>query len=111
MIFWWATLAGSTVGFTLGSALLKQFADTGAAAPLVLSFAVLGVSNLLFVHVIRTGLGTGIIASSMSQIILVAALGVLVFGERLSAMQVIGVALAATSIALLTGFGPNASDG
>ncbi len=111
MIFWWANLAGSTVGFTLGSALLKRFADTGAAASLVLSFLVLGVSNMLFVSVIRTGLGAGIIASSMSQIIFMAALGVLVFGERLTALQVIGVALAATSIALITGFGSSASEG
>lgn len=110
MIFWWANLAGSTVGFTLGSALLKRFADTGAVTSLLLSFAVLGVSNMLFVSVIRTGLGTGIIASSMSQIILMAALGVLVFGERFSALQVLGVALAATSIALILGFGPSARE-
>ena len=111
MIFWWANLAGSTVGFTLGSALLKRFADTGAVASLVLSFAVLGVSNMLFVQVIRTGLGTGLIVSSMSQIIFVASLGAMVFGERLTALQVIGVVLAATSIALIMGFGPRASEG
>ena len=109
MIFWWANLAGSTVGFTLGSALLKRFADTGALTFLVLSFAVLGVSNMLFVQVIRAGLGTGVIASSMSQIIFMAALGVVVFGERLTLLQITGVALAAASIILITGFGPSAS--
>ena len=110
MIFWWANLAGSTVGFTLGSALLKRLADTGAVPSLLLSLAVLGVSNILFVHVIRVGLGTGVIASSMSQIVFVAALSVIVIGERLTAMQVIVVALAATSIVLITGFGSNASE-
>lgn len=105
MFCWWANLAGSTFGFTLGSALLKRFADTGATSSLLLSFIVLGASNLVFVQVIRLGLGQGVIASSMLQIVLTAALGALVFGERFSAGQVGGVVLAVASIALIMDFG------
>ncbi|MEM7318498.1 MAG: hypothetical protein AAF408_05685, partial [Pseudomonadota bacterium] len=68
-----------------------------------LSFTILAVSNLIFVQVIRTGLGQGIVASSMSQIILMAALGMLVFGEKLTGAQLAGVVLATLSIALILG--------
>ena len=101
MILWWANLVGSTIGFTLGSVLLKRFADTNAVPFLLLSLAVLAVSNLFFVQVLRNGLGQGIIASSMAQIILMAALGVLLFGERMTFSQMLGVALAAASIYLI----------
>ena len=109
MFFWWAHLAGSTVGFAVGSALLKRFADTSALPSLLLSFAVLGISNMLFVQVIRSGLGQGIIASSMSQILLISAFGVLVFDERLSAIQMAGIVMAVASIILILGFGSNPS--
>ncbi len=101
MTAWFLNLAGSSVGFTLGSLLLKKFADTGALMALVWAFAILGGSNLLFVQVIRSGLGQGIVASSMTQIVLMAFLGVVVFGEKLSMPQMVGVVLAAASIALI----------
>lgn len=108
---WWLNLAGSSVGFTLGSLFLKKFADTGEWAALMLSFFILAGSNLFFVQVIRSGLGQGIVASSMFQAILIAALGVLVFGERLSATQMSGVALAAFSIFLILDSGSAAAEG
>ena len=103
MTLWWLNLAGSSVGFTIGSLLLKRFADTGALLMLSLSFAVFAVSNLLFAQVLRGGLGQGVVASSMLQIVLMAILGVLVFGEKLSVLQVTGVALAAMSLYLILG--------
>ncbi len=101
MFFWWFCLLGSSAGFTAGSLLLKRFADTGAWACLSLSFAVFAVSNLLFAQVLKSGLGPGVVASSMLQIILMAALGVLIFGERLNPWQMSGVAMAAASILLM----------
>ena len=109
MSYWWLNLAASSIGFALGSLLLKKFADTGTTMALAMSFAVLVVSNLVFVQVIRSGLGQGIVASSMMQVIMIAALGVLLFGERLSALQVAGVALAAASIFLM--LGPGVTEG
>ena len=103
MLFWWMNLAGSSVGFTLGSLLLKRFADTGAWTTLSLSFAIFAVSNLLFAEVLRDGLGQGVVASSMLQILMMALLGVLIFGEKLSGLQITGVALAAMSIFLILG--------
>ncbi len=109
MIIWWMNLAGSTAGFMLGSVLLKRFADTSHAPSLLLSFSVLAASNILFVQVIRSGLGQAVIASSMTQIIVMAALGVLIFGERMSVFQVFGVALAATSIFMVMWSAPSAA--
>ncbi|MEM0949900.1 MAG: hypothetical protein AAGK37_21070 [Pseudomonadota bacterium] len=106
MTMWWLNLAGSSVGFTLGSLLLKRFADTGGWTVLSFSFAIFAVSNLLFAQVLRGGLGQGIVASSMLQIILMATLGVLIFDEKLSILQIAGVALAVTSIFLILGPGP-----
>ncbi len=65
MPFWWLNLAGSTIGFTVGSLLLSQFGDAGTTMALAVSFAVLVFSNLFIVQVIRSGLGQGIVAPSM----------------------------------------------
>ncbi len=107
-MIWWFCLAGSSVGFTMGSLLLKRFADGAGIATLTASIAILALSNVFFVQVIRNGLGQGVVASSMSQVILMAAFGVLVFGERLSMVQVLGVAMAAASLFLITGSGAEA---
>ncbi len=91
MTLWWLNLAGSSSGFTLGSLCLKRFADTGAWTTLSVSFAIFAVSNLLFAQVLRAGLGQGVVASSMLQIILMAILGFLVFGEKLGRPLGVGV--------------------
>lgn len=104
-MLWWISLVGSTLGFTLGSALLKRFADTAGVPSLAGAFAVLAASNLLFVYVLRGGFGQGIIASSMVQVILVSLVGIAVFDERLTAAQILGVVLAATSVFLVVGPG------
>ena len=101
MHLWWLSLSGSSLGFTLGSILLKRFADTGSLGALSLSFAIFAASNLAYAWVIRSGLGTGVVASSMLQIMIMAALGVLVFGERMNPVQLLGVLLAAASIFLI----------
>lgn len=103
MVSWWLYLVGSTGGFTLGSFLLKRFADSGQLHAVAWSFLVLTLSNLLFVQVIRSGLGQGIVASSMMQVLLVAGLGVVVFNEAFSIVQFIGLAFAITSILLVFG--------
>ncbi len=108
MSVWVLSLIGSTLGFTFGSALLKRFADTNELQMLLFSFGVLGVSNLLFVHVIRGGLGQGVIASSLSQIVFMAGLGALYFGERLTIQQILGVLLAALSLWLIMSSGSSA---
>lgn len=61
MILWYASLIGSTIGFTLGSVLVKRFTDTNAMPLLLLSFTVLAVRTMFFVQVLRSGLGQGII--------------------------------------------------
>ena len=60
-------LAGSSVGFTLGSLLLKRFADTGAWTDVAIWLTVFAVNNLLFAQVLGSGLGRGVVVSSMSQ--------------------------------------------
>ena len=103
MTLWWLNLAGSSIGFTFASLLLKRFADTGAPAAISLALVVLGLSNVFYIQVIRSGLGQGTVASSMSQVILMAVLGFVFFGERLTPFQTLGVVFAALSIFLMLG--------
>lgn len=101
MSIWWVHLGGSSAGFMLGSLMLKRYADTGALVPLSLSFAIFALSNLLFAEVLKAGLGQGVVVSSMLQVILMAGLGVMMFGERLSLVQMGGVLLAAISLFMI----------
>lgn len=111
MSVWWMHLAASTVGFTVGSLLLKKYADAGGVPCLVLTALVLVASNVSFVEVIRGGFGQGIIASSMVQMILMVALGAVLFGETYSPAQGLGVILAVMSMYLILGAGPDATHG
>lgn len=105
MTVWWFHIAASSAGFMLGNMLLKRFADTGMLVMLSAAFAVFAGSNLIYARVLKRGLGQGVITASMTQIVLMALLGVLIFGEKLTVHQVIGVVLALISIYLILGNG------
>jgi uncharacterized membrane protein len=92
------SLLASTTGFTAESFFLKRYADLGTLTDLGCAFAVFAFTNLFYARVFAKGLGQGAILSSMSQVVLVSALGALVFGERLNAHQLIALGLAICSI-------------
>ena len=95
---YWLTLSAAAASFTLGSVLLKHFADTGIGSVLLFAGVTLGVGNLAYVRLLAHGLGQGAVMSSMSQIIALTIIGSALFGERLGGSQLTGLALAVASM-------------
>ena len=91
-------LVASSAGFALGSVLLKRYADSGSWGDLALAFGVFAASNLLYVPVLARGLGQGAALSSMAQLILMSALGMLIFGEKLGPYNVAGLVTALITV-------------
>ena len=102
MTSYWIVLSATGAGFTLGSVLLKQFADTGVGYVLLLAICAFGFGNLAYIRLLAHGLGTGAVMSSMSQIIALTVLGAVLFGERLGLPQLAGLGLAIASIWLFS---------
>ena len=86
-------------GFALGGVCLKRFADNGQNIDLAVSLAAYLAANLAFIEILRRGLGTGMVLSSMGQLTLMVTLGALFFGERFGIMQGAGIVFALLAIA------------
>ena len=95
----WLRFIGAVIGFALGGAFLKKYADFGQPHDLAVSLAAYLAANLAFIEVVKRGLGSGMVLSSMGQLCLMVLIGALVFGERIGPMQGVGVALAVLAIA------------
>ncbi len=102
MSSYWFILSAAGASFTLGSVLLKQFADTRVGHVLFLAVIALGLGNLAYVRLLVHGLGQGAALSSMSQVIALSVLGAVLFGERLAPMQIAGMGMAVASIWLFS---------
>lgn len=102
MTCYWFALSAAGASFTLGSVLLKQFADTGVGYVLLFAVFALGLGNLAYVRLLAHGLGQGAAVSSMSQVVTLSVLGAVLFGERLGAAQLVGLGLAIASIWLFS---------
>ena len=102
MISYWFMLSAAGASFTLGSVLLKQFADTGVGYVLLLAVLALGLGNLAYVRLLAYGLGQGAVMSSMSQVIALSFLGAVLFGERFGPPQLAGMGFALASIWLFS---------
>ncbi|MEM8581430.1 MAG: hypothetical protein AAGB10_23175 [Pseudomonadota bacterium] len=102
MSSYWFMLSAAGASFTLGSVLLKKFADSGVGYVLMLAVLTLGLGNLAYVRLLAFGLGQGAALSSMSQVIALSVLGAVIFGERLAAPQLAGLGLAIASIWLFS---------
>ncbi len=102
MASYWLILSAAGACFTVGSVLLKQFADTGLGHVLLLAILALGLGNLAYVRLLAHGLGQGAVMSSMSQVVALSVLGAVLFGERLGPYQLAGMGLALASIWLFS---------
>jgi len=91
-------LGVSTAGFASGSFFLKRFADHGLMSDLMTAYAIFAISNLAYAAVMTKGLGQAVVLSGLSQMLLVSAIGVLVFGERLAPAQLAGLFLSVVSV-------------
>lgn len=95
-------LALSSCGFAVGSVYLKRFADHGSWLDLSGALLIFGLSNLAYAQVLAKGLGQGAVLSSMAQLIIMSAAGVMLFGERFGLYHVAGLVSALTTIWFFT---------
>lgn len=95
-------LATSSAGFAFGSVFLKRYADAGSWGDLGLAFGVFAVSNLVYAQVLANGLGQGAALSSITHLMMMSALGVLLFGEKLGPYNVAGLVTALITIWLFS---------
>jgi multidrug transporter EmrE-like cation transporter len=99
-------LLAATVVFVLAAASAKGWALAPGTGRLVLTLGLYSLGNLVIMRLIQ-GVGMGI-AFSVSAVVQLAAVNLvafLVFGEKVNAVQGVGIALAILAVALIT-FGP-----
>lgn len=95
-------LAAAMVAFVGANSVLRSYATSGLALTLAGALGLFLVGNLLMVRVMREGgLALAVAISSVVQLVLLALIGVLWFGERLSPVQVAGVVLGIVAVALI----------
>lgn len=95
-------LAAAMAAFVGANTVLRSYAHSGVALMLASALGLFLVGNLIMVRVMREGgLALAVAISSVVQLVLLALIGVVLFGERLSPLQMAGVALGIVSVALI----------
>lgn len=96
-------LGMSTVVFLLAATVAKQWALAPSAGKIVLTLVLYSLGNLIMLRLIREfGMSISFSLSAVIQLVAVNAVALAVYGEKLSALQASGVALAVASVALIT---------
>jgi glucose uptake protein len=95
-------LGGAMAAFIAANSVLRAYAGSGAWPTLALALGCFLVGNLMMVRLMReSGLALAVAISSVVQLVALALIGVLWFGERLTGMQTAGVALGIVAVALI----------
>ena len=98
-----AQLALATCIFIAAANVAKTWAIEPSLGKAVVALALYTGGNLLMLRLIRSvGMATAFSLSSVLQLVAVNAVAIMVYGERLSAIQGLGVGLAVLSVALIT---------
>lgn len=93
----------ATCIFIAGASVAKAWAVQPGVGKALLALALYTAGNLLMLRLIRSvGMATAFSLSSVLQLVAVNAVAILVYGERLSPMQGVGIGLAVASVALIT---------
>jgi small multidrug resistance pump len=88
--------------FIAANSVLRAYAGSGQWATLALALGCFLVGNLMMVRLMReSGLALAVAISSVVQLVALALIGVLWFGERLTGMQTAGVMLGIVAVALI----------
>lgn len=88
--------------FVAANAVLRVYAGSGYWPTLGLALGCFLVGNLMMVRLMReSGLALAVSISSVVQLVALALIGVLWFGERLTGMQTAGVVLGIVAVALI----------
>ena len=87
----------------LGGIFAKRAADSGSNLDLIISLSAYSVGTLLLLPVLRSaGLGYSVVVACCVQLVLMTAAGWALFGERISAYQICGLALAVAAVILMS---------
>jgi small multidrug resistance pump len=88
--------------FMSGASLSRVYVATGRLPVLILGLAIYTLGNIIMVRLMReTGLGPAMSLSTISQLIVINAIAVVVFGERPAAVQVVGIGFGLLAVALI----------
>lgn len=102
--FWGlAQLGISTVIFLLAATAAKQWGMAPSLAKLLLTLALYSAGNLIMLRLVREfGMSVSFSLSAVIQLVAVNVVALAFFGERLNALQAIGMVLAIAAVALIT---------
>lgn len=97
-----AWLAASTAVFVAANGVLKTYAQSGGIWVLIGALALFCLGNTLMVQVMRgQGLGVVIALSVVFQLVAIAAMAAVVFGERPTGLQLAGMALGVVAVLMI----------
>ncbi len=95
-------LAAAMAAFVAANSVLRSYSASGLWMALAGALGLFLIGNLIMVRVMREGgLALAVAISSVVQLVLLALIGVLWFGEKLSPVQMAGVVLGIVSVALI----------
>jgi multidrug transporter EmrE-like cation transporter len=98
-----AQLGASTVIFLLAASAAKSWALAPSAWRLVLVLALYTAGNLIMLRLIRDfGMGVALSLSAVIQLVAVNIVAFAYFGERVDALQAVGIVVAILAVALIT---------
>lgn len=95
-------LAGVMVIFMAAASSLRVYVDRPSVWLLALAITLYTAGNLMMVRVMReSGLAVAMSLSAVLQLVLINLIGLLIFGERPSTMQVGGIALGIVAVTMI----------
>ena len=95
-------LAGVMVIFMAAASSLRVYVDRPSIWLLVLAIGLYTAGNLMMVRVMReSGLAVAMSLSAVLQLVLINLIGLLIFGERPSTMQVGGITLGIIAVSMI----------
>jgi small multidrug resistance pump len=97
-----ALLALSSVIFLIAATATRAYVGTSNVLWMLLSLSLYVVGNLIMVKIMRDGgLGVAISISSIAQLVLINVIAFVLYGERLSNIQMSGVGLGLVAMTLM----------
>jgi len=95
-------LSGVMVIFMAAASSLRVYVDRPSVWLLVLAIGLYTAGNLMMVRVMReSGLAVAMSLSAVLQLVLINLIGLLIFGERPSTMQVGGITLGIIAVSMI----------
>ena len=95
-------LVFATAVFVGANGVLKTYAVKGGWPMLVGALVLFCIGNWIMVQVMRgSGLGLAIALSAVFQLLAITAMAIVVFGERPTSLQMIGIALGVVAVTLI----------